>query len=126
MIGRLSAWLVVAVLGGPFVAGCGSSSSSGSTSTSPAATETSTTSAYQAEIDKVVAACKTTVEAVPSLTASQRTKALGHCDEGGGGPGNSPLEAAHNVAREVCVEVTNASPLSGAEKDQALVVCKSK
>ena len=123
-MGRLSIWLVVAVLGGAFVAGCGSSTSS--TSTGPAASGTSSTSAYQAEIDRVIAACKATVQAVPSLTASERTKAEGTCDQGGGGPGNNPLEAAHNVAKEVCVEVTNASPLSGAEKDRALVACKSK
>ena len=123
-MGRLSTWLVVAVLGGVFVAGCGSSSSS--TSTSPTASGTSSTSAYQAEINKVIAACKTTVQAVPSLTASERTKAEGTCDEGAGGSGNNPLEAAHNAAKEVCVEVTNASPLSGAEKDQALAACKSK
>ena len=121
---RLSTWLALAVLGGAFVAGCGSSSSS--TSTSPAASGTSSTSAYQAEIDKVIAACKTTVDAVPSLTASERRKAEGNCDLGGGGPGNNPLEAAHNVAKEVCVEVTNASPLSGADKHRALVACKSK
>jgi hypothetical protein len=123
-MGRLSTWFALAVLGGAFVAGCGSSSSS--TSTSPAASGTNSTSAYQAEIDKVIAACKTTVDAVPSLTASERRKAEGNCDVGGGGPGNNPLEAAHNVAKEVCVEVTNASPLSGAEKHRALVACKSK
>ena len=122
---RPSTWLAVAVFGGAFLAGCGSSTSS-STSTSPTASGTSSTSAYQAEIDKVIAACKTTVQAVPSLTASERTKAEGTCDVGGGGPGNNPLEAAHNVAKEVCVEVTNASPLSGAEKDRALAACKSK
>jgi hypothetical protein len=125
-MGRLSTWLALAVLGGAFVAGCGSSSSSKANSTSPASSGTSSTSAYQAEIDKVIAACKTTVNAVPSLTASERRKAEGNCEVGGGGPGNNPLEAAHNVAKEVCVEVTNASPLSGAEKHQALVACKSK
>src|ERR1700730_16802708 len=125
-MGRLSIWLVVVVLGGAFVAGCGSSGSSTSTSTSSTASGTSSTSAYHAEIDKVIAACKTAVQAVRSLTASERTKAEGACDVGGGGPGNNPLEAAHNVAKEVCVEVTNASPLSGAEKARALVGCRSK
>jgi hypothetical protein len=122
---RLSTWLMVAVFGGAFLAGCGSSSKS-PTSSSPTVSGTSSTSAYQAEIDKVIAACKTTVQAVPSLTSTQRTKAEGACDVGGGGPGNNPLEAAHNVAKEVCVEVTNASPLSGAVKDHALAACKSK
>jgi hypothetical protein len=122
-MGRLSTWLALAVLGSAFVTGCGSSSA---TTSSPGASGTSSTSAYQAEIDKVIAACKSTVDAVPSLTAIKRRKAEGNCDVGGGGQGNNPLEAAHNVAREVCVEVTTASPLSSAEKHQALIACKSK
>jgi hypothetical protein len=134
MIGRLSAFLIVAVLGGAFVAGCGSSSTSSSQSTSTAAptspaaagtTSTSATStpsgANSAAVQAAVAACKT-FQAAPNLPANVKTKVEGVCNKAAGGD----LEGARKATKEVCVEVINASPMPSAAKEQALAACKAK
>jgi hypothetical protein len=136
MIRRLSACLVVAVLGGAFIAGCGSSSSSTSssqtvTTAAPAAAGTTSTSAAaisgsgsnSVEVQQAVAACKAAIHAAPTLTASTKTKLEGVCNKAASGD----VAGARKVAREVCVEVVNASPVpSGPAKEQALASCKTE
>jgi hypothetical protein len=139
MIARPSAWLVVAVLGGAFLAGCGGSSSSTSTAqststaapsspTSAARPSTPTTSgpgvtANSAGAQQAAALCKATVQAASTLSASVKTKAEEICAKAAGGD----LEGARKAAREACVEVINASPVpAGADKQQALAVCKAE
>jgi hypothetical protein len=135
MIPRLSTWLVVALLGGVFVAGCGSSSSSTSTSTSssqssqsgaPAAATTSSSSSTvpavaSAAIAQAVAACKHGVQAASTLSASTRTKIEAICNKAASGD----LNAAREAARQLCIELVNASPVpAGSAKEQALAACK--
>ena len=141
MIGRQSACLIAAVVGAAFLAGCGSSASSTSSSqststaapTSPAAAGTTSTSATStpssatggvnsAALQQAVAACRTAIQAAPSLPANVKAKAEGVCNKASSGD----LEGARKAAKEVCVEVINASPVPSAYKEQALAACKAK
>jgi hypothetical protein len=158
MIRKLSTWLVVALAGGAFLAGCGSSSNSTSSSqtasppattssapagtTSPSGTTSSaparTTSTAATPIPRgattgpgvprnasptqVVAACKQSIQAQPTISASAKTKLEGICAKAGG-----DRAALHRVAQEVCVELVNASRVpAGASKERALAVCKTQ
>jgi hypothetical protein len=130
MIGRRSPWLVVALLGAALVAGCGSSSSttSSSTTTSKPATTTSkpaTTTSKPATTStaarSAVAICKSIIQRVPTLSASVKAKVEGICNKAASGG----LAGARAAAKEVCVEVVNASPISGAAKEKDLAACKA-
>jgi hypothetical protein len=129
MFKQSSKWLVVVLAGGVFVAGCGSSSSSSSSSTTsgstPATTATTSTSSSTAPsgpgVAQAIAACKAVVQKAPTLSASVKAKIEGICEKAGTDPA-----AARTAAKEVCVEVVNASPIpSGAIKEKALAGCKS-
>lgn len=128
MIRKLSTWLLVAILGGVLLAGCGSSSSSSSQSTAtPAATTSSTSSSSSTSESSAVAAgvqaCKNGVQHAPTLSSSTKSKLEGICDKAA----NGDEEAARKAAQEVCTEIVNSSPLpAGSAKDSALAACKSK
>jgi len=134
--------LVAALLCGALVAGCGSSSSTTSSSTAattPAVTSTSapstqataaTTStsptttpgsaASAAGVAQYEAICKSIVARAPTLSASVKAKVEGICSKAATGD----LAGARAAAKEVCVEVINASPVPAAEKEKALAGCK--
>ncbi len=128
MIRTRSPLFVVALLCGVLVAGCGSSSSSttsGSTSTSaPATTSKSATTtpnaATAAGVAQYVAACKAVIAHEPTLSADVKSKVEGICNKAADGD----LEGARKAAKEVCVEVVNASPIPSAAKAQAVAACK--
>jgi len=132
MFRQSSKWLVVVLASGVLVAGCGSSSStssssttSSSTSSTPAATKTASTSSTNSPsgpgVAQAVAACKSGVQKASTLSASVKAKIEGICDKVGTDPA-----AARAAAKEVCVEIVNASPIpSGAIKERALAGCKS-
>jgi hypothetical protein len=131
MFRQSSKWLVVVFASGVLVAGCGSSSSvssssttSSSTSSTPAATKTSTSPTNSPSgpgVAQAVAACKSGVQKAPTLSASVKAKIEGICDKVGTDPA-----AARKAAKEVCVEIVNASPIpAGAIKERALAGCKS-
>lgn len=132
MISKLSTWLAVALVGAVFVAGCGSSSTSSSTSgsTNTSSTAASNTSsggstipavANSAAVQQAVAACKHGVQSASTLSSSAKQRIEGICNKAGSGD----LNAAREAARELCVELVNASPLpSGSIKEQALAACK--
>jgi len=134
MVSRLTTWLVVALLGGVLVAGCGSSSStSSSTSTSQSTTTAAATTAGGAttvpavannpSVQQAVAACKHGVQSASTLSSSAKSKIEGICDKAGSGD----VTAAAEAARELCVELINASPLpAGSAKEQAIAACKTK
>jgi hypothetical protein len=136
MIGKRSPLFVVALLCGVLVAGCGSSSSSttsgsttsGSTSTSaPASTATSKSTgttpnaATAAGVAQYVAACKSVIQHEPTLSADVKAKVEGICNKAA----NGDLEGARKAAKEVCIEVINASPIPAAAKAQAVAACKT-
>jgi hypothetical protein len=50
-----------------------------------------------------------------------KSKVEGICNKAASGN----LAGAQAAAKEVCVEVINASPISGAAKQQALAACKA-
>ncbi len=119
---------VVVLLCGVLVAGCGSSSSSttsGSTSTSAPATTsksaTTTPNVATAGIAQYVAACKQVIKHEPTLSADVKSKVEGICNKAADGD----LEGARKAAKEVCIEVVNASPIPAAAKAQAVAACKT-
>jgi hypothetical protein len=56
-----------------------------------------------------------------TLSASVKSKAEGICNKAASGN----VAGARAAAKEVCVEVINASPIPSAEKAQALAACKA-
>jgi hypothetical protein len=122
MFRQPSKWLVVVLASGVFVAGCGSSSSSSSSTTS-GSTGTSSTSSITvptgAGVAQAIAACKAVVQKAPTLSSTTKAKIEGICEKAGTDPA-----AARTAAKEVCVEVINASPIpSGSIKEKALAAC---
>jgi hypothetical protein len=144
MIGRRSPLLVIVVLCGALVAGCGSASSptTGSSTTTPIATTksapstpapavtTSTTStatptggsgaASAASVAEYAAICRLIVEHEPTLAASVKSKVEGICAKAAKGD----LAGARAASKEVCAEVISASPLPATAKQKALASCK--
>jgi len=138
---RRSSPLVVALLCGALLAGCGSSSSSttnGSTATAtsapavsstassstPAAATTKSaapTGANAAGVQQYVEVCKSIVQREPALSASVKSKVEGICNKAA----NGDLAGARAAAKEVCVEVLNASPIPAVAKQKALAACKT-
>lgn len=144
MIGRRSPLLAVALLCGALLAGCGSSSSTTSSTTptatsTPASTAAATTAstsststagaaaaagaagAAGAGVAEYVAICKSIVQREPTLSASVKSKVEGICNKAASGD----LAGARAAAKEVCVEVINASPIPTAEKEKAIAACKA-
>jgi hypothetical protein len=137
MIGMRSPLLLVVLLCGALVAGCGSSSSSttsASTSTTTSATtatpptpttstspSTTASGAAAAGVSRYVAVCKSIIEREPTLSASVKAKVESICNKAADGD----LQGARAAAKEVCVEVINASPIPAAAKAQALKTCKA-
>jgi len=67
------------------------------------------------------AICKTIIQRAPTLSASVKTKVEGICSKAAHGD----AAGARAAAKEVCVEVINASPVPAAAKQQALAACKT-
>jgi len=137
MIATRSPLLAGALVCGALIAGCGSSSStttSGTTATtsttSSAAASTPSTSTpsgaattpiSSADLAAAVAECKAVVARAPTLSSNLKSKVEGICNKAA----NGNIAAARTAAKEVCVEVINASPIPSAEKQQALTACKA-
>jgi hypothetical protein len=134
MFRQRSKWLVVAVIGSAFIAGCGSSSSSSSTSsqssstvaTSSAASATGTastpsTAPSSAAVADAVAECKSVIKAAPTLSGSAKAKVEAICNKAADGD----LAGARAAAKEVCVEVINSTPIPPPLKERALAECKA-
>jgi hypothetical protein len=67
------------------------------------------------------AICKEIVTRDPTLSASVKSKVEGICAKAAHGN----VAGARAAAKEVCVEVINASPVPAAAKEKALKECKS-
>jgi hypothetical protein len=133
MIATRRSLLVVPLLCGALVAGCGSSSSTTSSATSTSAPATSSTNGVGstastatspsassgAVVAGYVAVCKSIIEAAPTLSASVKAKLEGICKKAGSGD----AAGAKTAAKEVCIEVIDATPVTGAPKEKALAAC---
>jgi hypothetical protein len=134
MFRQRSKWLVLAMIGSAFIAGCGSSSSSSSTSSqssstaatssAPSATGTASTPSTapnSAAVADAVAECKSVIKAAPTLSGSAKAKVEAICNKAADGD----LAGARAAAKEVCVEVINSTPIPSALKQHALAECKA-
>ncbi len=133
---RLALLFVVAAVSGAAIAGCGSSSSSSSSSTpassssssaaAPAAAATSSAAAgggssvpSNPEIAQAVAACKTEVEAAPTLSASVKSQLVSICEKAASGNETGVKQAAY----QVCQEIVKATVPGGSVQSTALAAC---
>jgi hypothetical protein len=125
MTSKLSTWLLLALAGGAFVAGCGSSSNSTSSSQStPTVTTTAppVTPLTPAQAKKAVSSCKGAIQRQSTIPKSARGTLEKTCEKAASS--GSPA-ALGQVAEEACVDLINASHLpSGVIKDRALATCK--
>jgi hypothetical protein len=124
MMRTLSTSLLIPLAGVALLTGCGSSSSSSSSSTSgstPSSTAT-TGAAKSPAVDTATESCKHGAQAIPTLSATTRTKIEAICDKAASGN----VDATRKAAREVCEEIVKASPLpKGSAKRHAIAGCAS-
>ena len=118
---KLSTGLVVALLGGASLVGCGSSGKSTTTSTAsttPAATGSTSRAARQLSPVQRVEVCQRIVQAPSKLPASTKAKLLKICERVG-----TSTTAQHEVTRETCVALALQQP-AGAVRERALHICR--
>jgi len=72
-------------------------------------------------VAEYVAICKEIVQREPTLAAAVKSKVEGICAKAASGD----EAGARAAAKEVCVEVINASPIPTAAKEKALAECKA-
>lgn len=127
---KLSTWLLVGLTGGALLAGCGNSSSTttsttptvtvSKTTTTPGTTTSTTTVLTPAQAKQAAATCKKGVQAQSSIPSSAKPKLEKTCEKAATGD----TAALHKVARELCVQLVNASHIpAGAAREHALSVC---
>jgi hypothetical protein len=135
-------FFAVALIGGVIVAGCGgggtttttnsttSSAASTTTSTSKAAvtttSSTTTTSASKTTtaspiVAAIVSACKSQIDAVPTLSASEKSRLDTICKDGASG--NSA--GAKAAGQQVCEDIVKSALPAGTTQTEALAACKS-
>jgi hypothetical protein len=151
MTARRFSSLALTLLCGALIAGCGSSNSTSSatTSSTPAQTSSAAASGQKASTTPTSPAstsstastpsttpaitggtagaaqyatvCKSIIQHEPTLSGSLKGKLEGICAKAADGN----LAAARAAAKQVCVEVINATPLPAADKAKALADCKA-
>jgi hypothetical protein len=116
---KLSTGLVVALLGGAFLVGCGSSKSTttSTSSTNPAATGSTSRAARQLSPVQRVEACQRIVQAPSRLSASTKAKLLKTCERVG-----TSTTAVREVTREACTALALNEP-AGPARARALFIC---
>jgi hypothetical protein len=72
-------------------------------------------------VAQYTAICKAIIDREPGLSSSVKSKVESICAKAATGN----LAGARAAAKEVCVEVINASPIPAAAKQKALAGCKS-
>lgn len=81
-----------------------------------------TTNPSAASVAQYVKVCRSIVQHEPKLPANVKAKVEGICDKAA----NGDVAGARAAAREVCVEVINASPIPlAAIKQRAIAACKA-
>lgn len=131
---KLSTWLLVALAGGAFLAGCGSSSNSTSSSQStPTAAATTGSGAAPttapavtpltpAQAKQAVATCKHSVQGQSAIPTSVKGTLEKTCQKAAS---SGSAAALRQVAEEACVALVSASHLpAGVIKERALAACK--
>lgn len=140
MTSKLGLLCAVASIGAVAITGCGSSSSgssssSASSSAAPAATSATASASAPASssaaaggsgaaaaspaVQQAVAACKSSINAAPTLTADEKTKLSAICDKAANGDEAGVKQAAY----QVCQEIVKSSVPSGAAQTSALAAC---
>jgi hypothetical protein len=74
-----------------------------------------------AAIKQYIEICKSIIEREPSLAASVKSKVEGICNKAAAGD----IAGARAAAKEVCVEVINASPIPAVAKQKDIAACKA-
>jgi len=115
---KLSTTLVVALLGGAFLAGCGGSGKSTSSQASGGTTATGASGASQLTPKQRVEACKRIIEAPSALPASAKAKLLKTCERVG-----TSTAAQHEIVHEACAALASRQP-AGAARERALAICR--
>ncbi len=115
---------IVALACAALLAGCGSSGTTTTTSSVPTQStpaSSSGTGASSAQIQAAVSECKRIIHSQAKLSETEKTKLEGACAKAA----NGDTAAVKQVAREVCEEVVNTSPVpGGTAKEAALAACK--
>jgi hypothetical protein len=104
--------VVVALLGGALLAGCG-----GSKSNTQASSATRTGSTGRLTPQQRVEACNRIVQAPSPLPASTKARLLKTCEK----VGTSAI-AEHVVVHEICIALALRQP-AGAARERALAIC---
>jgi len=108
---KLSTGLIVALLGGALLVGCGSSSKSKSSTAATSATG-------QVSPQQRVEACKRIAQAPSALPASTKAKLLKTCERVG-----TSTAAEREFVHEACEALASREP-AGAPRNRALAVCR--
>ena len=114
---KLSTGLVVALLSGALLVGCGSGSKSTSSTTAPA-TSRHGTAARQLTPPQRVEACKRIVQAPSALPANTKTKLLKTCERVG-----TSTTAQRELVHEACTALASRQR-AGAARERALAICR--
>src|SRR5438128_12128751 len=131
-MGKVSTCLVVALVGGALLAGCGSGSKSTSNSAS-SSTETVTTGSgvsgtkgssaagptHPLTPKQRVEICQRIVQAPSLLSAAQKANLLKNCEKAGGTTG-----ARQEIVHELCAALASRLP-AGPGRERALAGCRS-
>jgi hypothetical protein len=115
MIRRLSALLLLAVLGAALFAGCGKSSPS--TNTTSVTTSPSVATGPTPTATQEVALCQRSIERIKTLPASAKTRLKSSCEKVGTGQAGK-----HQVVKEVCLELALQLP-SAVARARAQKIC---
>lgn len=72
-------------------------------------------------MQQILAECQAVIHRAPTLSASTKVRVEGICNKAASGD----VAGARAAAKEVCVEVINASPVPAVAKQQALAACNA-
>jgi hypothetical protein len=125
---KLSTCLLIALLGGSLLAGCGKSSNAtsstatittGSQASGGTTAPTSTSAASPQVVKQQVAKCQQDVKAASQLSASAKAKLEASCEKAG-----ASATAQRKVVHELCRELASRLP-AGVARERALVICRA-
>jgi hypothetical protein len=119
MIRRLSALLLLAVLGAALFAGCGKSSPSTNTSVTTSPSVATHNTGPTPTPTQEVALCQRSIERIKTLPASAKTRLKSSCEKIGTGQASK-----RQVVKEVCLELALQLP-SAVARARAQKICSA-
>jgi hypothetical protein len=119
MIRRLSALLLLAVLGAALFAGCGKSSPSTNTTSVTTSPSVAHATGPTPTPTQEVALCQRSIERLKTLPASAKTRLKSSCEKVGTGQASK-----HQVVKEVCLELALQLP-SAVARARAQKICSA-